>query len=121
MTTTLYGISNCDTVRKARKWLTAHDIPHRFHDFRKEGLEQSVVETWVRELGIDVVLNRRSTSWRSLSDEERQAALDQSRAVALMVQQPTLIKRPVLVTDSDYHCGYSESAYQQIFGDDTAD
>lgn len=91
---TVYGIHNCDTVRKALKWLESEGIAHTFHDFRKDGLNVEVVQRWVKTLGWESVLNKRSTTWRKLSETEKNSLNDLS-AVSLMVGQPTLIKRPV--------------------------
>ena len=91
----LYGIPNCDTVRKARRSLEAAGVAFRFVDFRKDGLEPEQLRGWVGELGWEPLVNRRGTTWRQLPEAER-AALDESRAIALMLEQPTLIKRPVI-------------------------
>ncbi len=91
---TVYGIKNCDTVRKALKWLEAQGVEHTFHDFRKDGLDEQTVVRWVEALGWESVLNKRSTTWKQLSDMDK-SNLDGPKAVALMVANPTLIKRPV--------------------------
>ena len=91
---TLYGIPNCDTCRKARKWLDGKGIAHAFHDFRKDGLARETVEAWTAELGLEVLVNRRGTTWRKLSDDEK-ARLDSAPA-DLLVENPTLLKRPVI-------------------------
>lgn len=94
MTIRIYGIPNCDTVRKARKWLDAEGIAYEFHDFKKEGVERAALERWADEAGWEVLLNRRGTTFRKLSDEEK-ADIDRGRAIDLMVQHTSLIKRPV--------------------------
>jgi arsenate reductase (glutaredoxin) len=91
---TLYGIPNCDTCRKARKWLNAAGIEHRFHDFRKDGLEAGAVAAWSVELGLDMLVNRRGTTWRKLADNQK-ARLD-TEPTQLLVETPTLLKRPVI-------------------------
>lgn len=91
---TLYGIPNCDTCKKARKWLTERGIEHAFHDFRKDGLTRETVAGWTAELGLDVVVNRRGTTWRKLSDDDK-ARLD-GAPTDLLVENPTLLKRPVI-------------------------
>ena len=91
---TLYGIPNCDTCKKARKWLTERGIEHAFHDFRKDGLTRETVAAWTDELGLDVVVNRRGTTWRKLSDDKK--ARLESEAPALLEENPTLLKRPVI-------------------------
>jgi arsenate reductase (glutaredoxin) len=106
---TIYGIPNCDTCRKARKWLTDHDIDHTFHDFRKDGLRQAQVESWVEAVGWETVLNRRGTTWRKLSDADK-AGLDSRTASALMTANPTLIKRPVFEGVEPVLVGFSPEA-----------
>lgn len=114
MNTILYGISNCDTVRKARKWLDTKAIDYCFHDFRKDGLEIQQLEQWTRQLGWEVLLNRRGTTWRQLSGAEREG-IDAARALALMVAQPTLIKRPVLQLGATLEVGFDAGRYQMLF------
>ena len=92
---TLYGISNCDTVKKARKLLDDRRIDYQFHDFRKQGLDARQVNTWLKGLGIDQLINKRSRTWKTLSATQ-QAALQTAKAADLVLQHPTLIKRPLL-------------------------
>ncbi|MEM6858914.1 MAG: ArsC family reductase [Pseudomonadota bacterium] len=96
MSLDLYGIPNCDTVKKARKWLDANALDYAFHDYKKEGADADKLETWIADKGLDVVLNTRGTTFRKLSDEEKAKAWDSHTAVALMVQHPSMIKRPVV-------------------------
>ena len=91
---TVYGIKNCDTCRKALKWLDAAGIEHRFHDYRKDKLDEGLLSAWVEEAGWEKLLNRRGTTWRNLSDAEKDG-VDKAKAVFLMRQYPILIKRPV--------------------------
>lgn len=114
MTPTLYGIRNCDTVKKARKWLESQGIDYRFHDFRVDGLEPATLSEWTAAQGWEALLNRRSTSWRQLDDNAK-TGLDGARAQALMLHQPTLIKRPVLDTGERILVGFSEAAYRDLF------
>lgn len=114
MSVTLYGIPNCDTVKKARKWLEAQSIPFQFHDFRKDGLTEAQLNQWCDALGWDKVLNKRSTSWRALDDEQK-SDLDQSRAIALMLEAPTLIRRPLVDQDGRYLNGFKEADYNAFF------
>lgn len=95
MSVTLYGIPNCDTVKKARSWLDDNAIEHRFHDYKKAGIDAAHLERWADALGWDVLLNRAGTTFRKLDDDAK-ADLDQSKAIALMVDQPSMIKRPVV-------------------------
>ncbi len=107
---TLYGIKNCDTVKKARLWLETQGIAYRFHDFRKDGLDSALLEHWEAELGWEALLNRRGTSWRKLEESQR-AGVDRSKALALMLAQPSLIKRPVLATPTKVLVGFTAEDY----------
>jgi len=111
---TLYGIKNCDTVKKARKWLDNHGIDYRFHDFREDGLDADMVSQWVEELGWQNLLNRRSPSWRSL-DEQTRLDMDDSTACKAVLSHPTLIKRPLLDTGHRRYTGFSAATYTKIF------
>lgn len=108
---TLYGIKNCDTVKKARKWLDDHAIEYRFHDFRSDGLDRSLLEQFENALGWENMLNRRSTSWRQLP-EQQQADLNRESALQLMLEVPTLIKRPVMNTGDKTLIGFKVADYQ---------
>ena len=110
----IYGIANCDTMKKARQWLTAHRIVHEFHDYKKAGLDERRLRGWVKQVGWEILLNRRGTTWRQLPETER-AQVDEHKALALMLAQPTLIKRPVLVVDDAVHVGFTDSGYQALF------
>lgn len=112
---TLYGLKNCDTCRKALKWLAAKGIDHRFHDIRADGIEGQRIEAWVNALGLDSVLNRRSTTWRQIPEAER-ADLDTVRAVTLMTTHPTLIKRPVIETGSATLVGFTKDTEAALSG-----
>lgn len=113
----LYGIANCDTVKKARAWLTAHAHQVAFHDFRKQGVDAA----WLREIaaqtGWQALLNTRGTTWRRLPETEKSAAGDEAGAIALMLAQPSVIKRPVLERGGRYHLGFAEEQYQALFGE----
>ena len=115
---TLYGIKNCDTVKKARRWLDEHDIDYQFHDFREDGLEPRQVEHWLGELGWEELLNKRSTSWKALPAETRDA-MDDEAALQAILEQPTLIKRPLLDTGHERFTGFSAASYQTILKDHT--
>jgi arsenate reductase len=115
MTITVYGIPNCNTVKSARVWLDRHAIAYTFHDFKKAGVDAALVESWLPHLGLDVLINRKGTTWRALSDAQKASVADASQAIALMMAQPSLIKRPVLVTGDKAYAGFSEAAYQDIF------
>ncbi len=110
---TLYGIKNCDTIKKARNWLESHDVDYQFHDYRVDGLEKALLEKFESKLGWDVMLNRRSTSWRQLSDEQKND-LDAEKALQLMQASPTLIKRPILDTGDQLIIGFKAEQYQSL-------
>ncbi|WP_439542304.1 ArsC family reductase [Hyphomicrobium sp.] len=94
-TATVYGIPNCDTIKKARTWLAEHGIAYAFHDYKKDGIERARLESWCKKAGWETVLNRAGTTFRALPDADKQD-LDQDKAIALMLEQPSMIKRPVL-------------------------
>jgi Spx/MgsR family transcriptional regulator len=111
---TLYGIKNCDTVKKARKWLDSRGIEYRFHDFREEGVNEDMVAAWIDELGWQNLLNRRSTSWKALDEQDRLNMNDKT-ALKAVLSQPTLIKRPLLDTGKQRYTGFSAASYAKIF------
>lgn len=118
----LYGIPNCDTVKKARTWLREQDIAFEFHDFKKNGLERSTVEQWLQHVSLDVLINRKGTTWRALSDEQKASAADTDAAIALMLASPSIIKRPVLqraeansAPVQQVDVGFSAQQYEQLF------
>ncbi len=114
--TVVYGIPNCDTVKKARTWLESHGVAFEFHDFKKAGLRASLVTDWLADIPLDVLLNRRGTTWRGLPDETKAAAETQQGAVALMVAKPSVVKRPVLVVDGRVKSvGFSADEYAALF------
>ncbi|QYF92460.1 ArsC family reductase [Massilia sp. PAMC28688] len=115
MKTTLYGIPNCDTVKKARTWLAAHGIDAGFHDFKKHGLDHAVVAAWLQQLGWEVLVNRKGTTWRKLPDERKAAVTDGDAALALMLENPSVIKRPVLDRDGSFSVGFSDAQYAELF------
>jgi Spx/MgsR family transcriptional regulator len=94
--TILYGIPNCDTVKRARAWLAEHGVEHTFHDYKKAGVPQPRLDAWLKTLGWERLLNRQGTTWRKLDDAAKAAASDAAGARALMLQQPSVIKRPVV-------------------------
>ena len=112
---TLYGIRNCDTMKKARTWLDGHGIAYEFHDYKVSGIDRAHLERWCREVGWEILLNRAGTTFRQLP-QEQQAPLDERRAIALMMQQPSLIKRPVLESGRALLVGFRPDAYQSLAG-----
>ena len=111
---TLYGIKNCDTVRKARAWLELNGIDYAFHDFREDGLDRNQLQSWLDELGWETLINRRSTTWKQLDPETRES-MDRASAMAAALEQPTLIKRPVLDTGASLHVGFKPADYAKFF------
>ena len=112
--TVLYGIKNCDTVKKARKWLDENHIDYRFHDFREQGIEQKSVTDWVRALGWEAVVNKRSTTWKQL-DPGLRDSMDEQSAISAIMDNPTLVKRPLLETQNQYFVGFKAADYNAIF------
>lgn len=112
MTPTLYGIPNCDTVKKARVWLADHGVAHDFHDYKKAGIDRARVERWVAEHGWETVLNRAGTTFRALPDADK-ADLDAAKAVDLMLAQPSMIKRPVLDLGGRTLVGFKPDRYAE--------
>ena len=115
---TLYGIKNCDTVRKARQWLDQHEVEYAFHDVRADGLERETVAAWLDELGWEKLVNKRSTSWKALDTSTRES-MDAGAALSAILAQPTLIKRPLLDTGHERFTGFSVANYQSIFSKHT--
>lgn len=116
---TLYGIPNCDTVKKARAWLQEQGLAYEFHDFKKNGLTRSTLEHWLTQQSLEVLINRKGTTWRTLTDEQKAAASETAAAIELMLAKPSVIKRPLL-----YHAahptqtltvGFSAAEYQALF------
>ncbi len=114
-TVTIHGIRNCDTMKKAQAWLDAHGIAHRFHDYKGEGIEAAVLRGWVRKLGWEVLLNRSGTSFRKLPASAREG-LTEAKAIALMLAQPAMIKRPVLDSGGELLVGFKPENYAAAFG-----
>lgn len=115
MAVTLYGIPNCDTVKKARTWLDNNGIDYVFRDFKKAGLTPESINGWLKQVDWEVLVNRKGTTWRGLAEDRKAAVIDAASATALMLASPSVIKRPVLVCAEGTHVGFSESLYQQIF------
>ena len=107
MTLTVYGIPNCDTVKKARVWLGDKGQDFAFHDFRKDGLSAEMVTRWLAQVPMDKLLNKRGTSWRKLSDADK-VNEEAAHLVALMVENPTLIKRPVIEAGAQVTVGFTD-------------
>lgn len=110
---TVYGIKNCDTVKKARQWLDQNQVAYRFHDYRVDGLTPDLLNRFADKLGWDKMLNRSSTSWRQLSSEQ-QAGLTREKACHLMLSTPTLIKRPILDAGDTLIIGFKAESYSGL-------
>jgi len=115
MAAILYGIPNCDTVKKARTWLDSRHITYTFHDFKKAGLDRATIDSWLRHTDWESLVNRKGTTWRGLDDARKTAIVDAQSATELMLESPSVIKRPVLVLDSGTHVGFSADRFQQLF------
>jgi Spx/MgsR family transcriptional regulator len=113
-TVTIYGIKNCDTMKKARAWLDAHGVAYTFHDYKALGIDKSHVEPWVKEAGWETVLNRAGTTFRKLSDADREN-LTEKKAITLMLAQPSMIKRPVLEAGGTITIGFRPEIYAKLF------
>lgn len=115
--TTVYGITHCETVKKARVWLEKRGVDYRFHDFRKDGLDQTLLKTFIKNLGWEALLNKSGMTWRKLPEKDK-AKLDEKKAASLMLAHPTVIKRPVLTVGEKtikYHVGFNEKDYETLF------
>jgi arsenate reductase len=113
---TLYGIPNCDTMKKARQWLNENGIEYEFHDYKKKGVDKKLLLAWEKKVGWEVLLNRRGMMWRKLSDQQK-ANIDKSSAIEIMLEIPSIIKRPVLVTENgEILVGFKAEEYQQLPG-----
>ena len=115
MTITIYGIPNCDTMKKARAWLDGQGVAYDFHDYKKAGIDRATLSGWVAEHGWETILNRAGTTFRKLPDAER-ADLDADKAIALMLDQPSMIKRPVLDLGERTIVGFKPDVYAAAFG-----
>lgn len=113
MSVTIFGIPNCDTMKKARQWLDAQGLSYEFHDYRKSGIDAATLQAWSKQVGHDKLLNTRGNTWRRLSDADR-ADVDATKAIALMQREPSLIKRPVLASGKHLLVGFDEAAWQTL-------
>lgn len=111
---TLYGISNCDTIKKAKKYLSDNAIDFKFHDYRKDGINENMVREFAEHLDWEQLVNKRGTTYRALSDDKKNNLTKQS-AMTLLVENPAMIKRPVLEKNGDYYLGFKASQYDEVF------
>lgn len=114
-TTTLYGIPNCDTVKKARTWLAQRGVEAAFHDYKKQGVPEAALRGWVEALGWEALLNRKGTTWRKLEPARQAAVSDAASAIALMLEQPSVIRRPVLVKGDVLRAGFDAGEWASLF------
>lgn len=112
---TIYGIRNCDTMKRAMAWLARNSVSYEFHDYKRNGIDPELLARWSAQTGWEKLLNIRGTTWRKLTDEQR-ADMNGNKAIELMQQQPSLIKRPVLDHDGKIMVGFDEQAYRSAFG-----
>lgn len=110
----IYGIKNCDTMKKAMAWLDSNGVAYSFHDYKKNGIDAATLTRWEKTLGWETLLNRRGTTWRKL-DADTQAGINRDSALCLMQEQPSLIKRPVVDTGAELLCGFDPDAWQEKF------
>ncbi len=114
----MYGIKNCDTVKKARRWLDAQQIAYRFHDYRADGLDAALLDTFIAELGWEALLNTRGTTWRKLDDARRESIQNAPSAAELMREMPAIIKRPLLCAPGKpMLLGFTETSYERYFNE----
>jgi len=111
---TMYGIKNCDTIKKARKWLETNGVEYQFHDYRADGLNEDQLRGWCEELGWEQLLNKRGTTWRTLPDDIKNS-IDENSAVQVMLENPAAIKRPLLDTGSTRKLGFKAADYEALF------
>jgi arsenate reductase len=112
MAITIYGIKNCDTMKKARAWLDSHEIAYSFHDYKSEGIDKASLQRWVKSVGWETLLNRAGTTFRKLDDADKQD-LNENKAIALMLAQPSMIKRPVLDVGGKLLVGFKPETYEK--------
>ena len=115
MPITIYGIKNCDTMKRARAWLDAHDVAYSFHDYKTAGIERGRLEQWEKKVGWETLLNRQGTTFKKLPEASK-SGLDEAKAIALMVAQPSMIKRPVLDIGGTLTVGFKPEIYAQVTG-----
>ena len=112
--TTMYGIANCDTIKKAKKWLSANNIDFEFHDYKKLGANTDVLKQAITQEGVDVIVNKRGTTYRALSDEQKHA-INETTTIAVLSENTSMIKRPILIHNGKLIVGFKDSAYQAFF------
>ncbi|TPV55432.1 ArsC family reductase [Aestuariibacter sp. GS-14] len=114
MNVVMYGIPNCDTIKKAKTWLADHNVEFEFHDYRKQGVPQDTLQHALNTLGWETLLNKRGTTYKQLSEEQK-ASVSADTALALLTAHPAMIKRPLLLVEQDFHVGFKAPQYEEIF------
>ncbi len=112
--TTIYGIKNCDTMKRALAWLDTHKVSHAFHDYKASGIDKPTMEGWIKKVGWEVLLNRAGTTFKKLPDADKEN-LTEKKAIALMLAQPSMIKRPVLEAKGKLTVGFQPEIYKKLF------
>jgi arsenate reductase (glutaredoxin) len=116
-TVIVYGIPNCDTVKKATNWLTKNNISFIFHDYKKQGIEKEKLEGWCSKVSWEILLNKKSTTWRELSKPEQEQVINKAAGIKVMINNTSIIKRPVIEYNSKIMVGFNEEGYQQLFAE----
>jgi arsenate reductase len=111
--TTLYGIPNCDTIKRARKWLDDKNIAYEFHDYKKAGIDRKTLQNWCKEFGYETLINKRGTTWRKLEDQLKNN-INETSAIKIMQENTSVIKRPVLISDHTKIVGFNEADYKSL-------
>jgi len=111
---TLYAIPNCDTVKKARTWLDANNIEYAFHNYKKQGIDKATLQQWVNELGWEVVINKKGMTWRKL-DESIRDSMDAEKAIDIMLDNQSIIKRPLIIKNDKKILGFNQNDYEAFF------
>jgi arsenate reductase len=115
MKVSIFGIPNCNTVKKARDWLESRGIDYDFQDFKKITLTESLLKEWLLKVDVDELINRKGTTWRSLSDSQKETVTTQAGAIALMIEKPSVIKRPVTIVGESINLGFTPESYKDLF------
>ena len=110
----MYGIPNCDTIKKARNWLKTQDVEYRFHDYKKQGVNEQQLREWLSHFGWEQLINKRGTTWRKLDDTTKDN-MDNEAALTVMLNNPSIIKRPILLANNKALIGFDADSYQQVF------
>lgn len=114
---TVYGIANCDSVKKATNWLNSNHIPFEFHDYKKKGITEGRLKKWTRQVNWETLVNKKGTTWRGLAEETKAGVTSEAPAIALMIENTSLIKRPVIeMGNKVFAVGFDEEAYKKAFG-----